>query len=508
MSSWTRRAERAAVVALSIALSLATLEAALRGLDGLPLFALQIPIAVPRLGRADARRAADLRYLASIPLAPGVDRAWYALNPAPRTSPPAASPETAARIERYKLVDPLGAFFVWNRVYLLREMCAGSAFGSLGVLDDFYVFDAPDGGAYPIYRHLPYIDAPQWFLPNRFGWRGPDITVAKPAGTIRIAFLGASTTVGPYYLPHAPTEILEHWLNLWLAARGPYRVEVLNTARTGVDVHTTAAVVEQELLPLEPDLSVYYEGANSFRPGLLLHLPRGFTPAAPHPNITFKWPVERYSVLARRVRSVVDVWLTDEGREPAKQTFEIRWPAEVDEFDPDVTRPLPMDMQIEVAQFDRMRRALTAQGGRFAMASFVWMVEDGIRLELPRDLILFNYLNSTYYPLTYGQLRRAVDFQNRVFRNFARHHGLPFFDVERSAPRDPLLFSDAIHMTEQGMRLQAWTFLQHLVPWLDAEISAGRLPRPAVAPQSGHPAIKAGTPPLLSRAAILAGCEK
>ena len=498
---------RTGLVVMALMLSAAAVEIALRLADGLPLSTITLPLPGPERGRQDARTTADGRHVPAIPLAAGVDPAWYALDPPPRMDSTPWTPDTAAREARYRLTDPLGAFFVWNRAYLTRELCAGSTVGSLGVLDDFYVFDPPDGKEYPIYRHLPYVHAAQWFVPNRFGWRGPDVTVTKPPNTIRIAFLGASTTIGSYHFRFVHTELLAHWLNLWMAGRGGYGIEVMNLARTGVDVHSTAAVVEQELLPLEPDLAIYYEGANSFRPGQMMNLPRDLAFPTARPNVVLKWRSEYYSAAARLLRPLVDTWLSDDGAEPEKAVFDIVWPPQVDEFDPDVTQPsLPMTMETVVAKLDRMRRALHGTGGRLALASFVWLVEDGLRLELPRDLTLFNYLNTTYYPLAYAQLRRTADFQNRVFRNFTRVYDLPFLDVDAQMPRDPLLFIDAIHMTERGLRLQAWIYLQLLVPWLDAEIAAGRLPRLAREPRTTHPGIVPEAYKIVSRAALTAGC--
>lgn len=142
------------------------------------------------------------------------------------------------------------------------------------------------------------------------------------------------------------------------------------------------------------------------------------------------------------------------------------------------------------------------------MTSFVWMVRDGLKLQLPRDLTLYNYLNSTYAPLTYVDLRRAADFQNRVFRNCARLYHLLWFDVAAKSPLDPLLFGDAIHMTEQGLRLQAWIYLQMIAAWLEREVAAGRLPRPMQHPRAEHPDIHPETYRIISRASLLVPCRR
>src|SRR5258708_25002154 len=145
--------------------------------------------------------------------------------------------------------------------------------------------------------------------------------------------------------------------------------------------------------------------------------------------------------------AVVKVQRLD-GSEPRKPVREIHWPAGVDEFHPDpAASPLPMDMHLLFAFYDTMRAAIGAEGGEFAVPSWVWMVRDGLRLDLSRDLTLYNYLNSGYYPLTYAQLERARDFENRAFRAYADKYHVTFFDLASVSPLDPELFSDAVHMT-------------------------------------------------------------
>ena len=71
----------------------------------------------------------------------------------------------------------------------------------MGSLRDFYYFESTDGSKYPAYRHLQHISPPGWFVTNSFGWRGPDLGVNKPPDTIRIAFVGASTTIDAFGVP-------------------------------------------------------------------------------------------------------------------------------------------------------------------------------------------------------------------------------------------------------------------------------------------------------------------
>lgn len=498
----------AVAVVIFVALLLILFETTLRSLDGYPVMAVRLPAArtaAPAPVEASVVRteSAERRYLADVSLAPGVDASWYAVNPPPRPTIP-MTPAIEARATRYKDTDPLGAFFVWNREYLLLELCQGFRFGSLGVLDDFFVFDPPTKTQFPSYRHLPNVNPPRWFPTNQFGWRGSDVPLNKAPGTIRIAFVGSSMTIDPYHEPFSHIEYLEEWLNRWAKARGhAYHIEVINAARTGIDAGSVAAIVTQELLPLEPDL-VVFDGANDFKPGMLLKVPPEGLPAPAVAGSVPRWRAERVSALARRVRVLVDRAML--GTEPAKPPIPVVWPEGVDEQNPRVTNiKLPMGLDLVTSYFDTMRTDLSAQGSQLALSSQVLMVRDGLKLQLPRDQTLFTFLNETYHPLSYRDTRRLMDFQNKVFRAYADLHHLPYFDKAAVSPLDPELFIDAVHLQEPGRRLQSWIYLQWLAEWLDKEIGEGRLPRPMQHPLEEHPNLKREYP-LLSKDAILGAC--
>lgn len=215
--------------------------------------------------------------------------------------------------------------------------------------------------------------------------------------------------------------------------------------------------------------------------------------------------LEKYSALVRRLIAVT-VLVRGSDSEPAKPQYPTVWPADRDEFNPDVTQtPLPMDLQDVVANLESMRVSLEANGSELAMSSFIWMVYPGMRLDLVRHRVLYEYLNRTYWPATYAHMRRMADYQNRVFESYAKHNGLIFLDVARAFPRDPDLFNDAIHMTQSGLRLQAWIYLQELIPVIQARIASGKWPTHA----SNLPLENIVSQParLLSRQEILAGCH-
>ena len=490
----------AAIVSAMMAVLMA--EGAGRLVDGFVLGSLALRPRIETAAPAAPNRP-DRRHVAAVRLADGVEPGWYELSPQREPLQPLTA-EQQARLDRYP-TDPQGAFFVWNPNYLTTQLCNGNRVGSLGILDDFFVFDPVEPGPYPIYRQLAHFGPPGTFFSNAFGWRGPELTLAKPPQTVRLAFVGASTTVSSFGASFSHPELIAHWLNLWGAQQRPaIRFEAINAGRMGIDSNSIAAIVRQEVVSLAPDMVIYYEGANQFSPGKALKLPATLPPS-PRSTFPTRWQLEDYSVLARRALTASQLIRNGDGAETRKPDYGTVWPGDVNEQAPDVSRGnLPIDLDIVVRNFDAMRAELAASGSEFAVSSFIWMVYPGMVLDLRSHLNLYRYLNDSYWPASYAHLRRMADFQNRVFVRYAKLHGLEFLDVAKGFPQDPDLFNDAIHMSEDGLRLQAWHYLQILVPIVQARISSGRWPA-ASRPAALDPFLP--KPRLMSREQLMAPCK-
>lgn len=504
-----RFAVRSGIVLLTLALALAGAELAIRRIDGWPAWG-RLPIAEHAVDEATTRASdrPDRQYVGRIALADGVSPDWYEQDPPAQPRIP-MTPDIAARAAKYS-AHIYEAFTVWNRDFLHLQVCSGVTDYGLGDLQDEYVFTPAEPGTYPIYRNLPSVSPPGWFVTNRFGWRGRDLDVNKDGKTIRIAFVGASTTVGAYYLPASYPEFVDAWLNRWLESQHiDARVEVINAARSGIDTDSIAAIVRQEVAPLEPDLVVHYEGANNFAPLSTIDVPERWK--RERPRVTFRPPseIEQVSALARRLTSFGVRFAATDGREPAKGVYPLVWPTGVDEQMPDPDAALPMHLDHVVRSLDSMRTATEAAGGEFALASFVWMVpEPRVPLDLTRHRDLYVYLNRTLWPASYAHVRRMADFQNRVFKAYAGERHTGYLDVAAAVPQDPDLFADPIHMGLPGLRLQAWIMLQQLVPWIRARIADGRLPKKMRTPLASHPAFAADPRRLVSISEVRAACPR
>ncbi len=477
------------LTAASILLAGFAAEGATRLIDGLPLFADWLPSTVDR----DLPAA----YVDSIPRAPGVERDWFFRDPPPlpnRHAPPADWVRVAEEIgERTGWARPLfhhaDFFKAWNSVAIGNPCDSPVLSQAPGRL---FVYTPASGERHPRYRFLPDATTPLGLVTNHMGWRGPPIELVKPARVVRVAFIGASTTVNSHFYPYSYPELVGGWLNLWAAARGlDVRFEAINTGRESMDSTDIEAIVRTELLPFRPDLVVYYEGANQF---FLRTMAKDVTddkPMAPGGKVVegafSRWlrGASQHSALARRLQAAMGmVDHPGHGEEWHKPRYTLVWPAGLSTTDPDLSRPdLPINLSTIIADLDRIRGELKGIDAELAISTFKWLVHDGMVADPVRDRSLLEHLNVGLFPFRCRDLERMAAFQNRVFAKYAAERGLPFVDVVRRMPEDKHLYTDAVHFTYGGVRLHAWIVLQALLPLIEKRLATGTWPRPAVTAQ-------------------------
>ena len=483
------------LVVLSLLLTTMVAEATVRVIDGYPLFADWLPDKIDR--------RIDDKDIDRIVRAPGVDRAWFFHDPPPlpnRTPVPDEWMRLQFGVEHppdydrltFRPVDYL--FKAWNSEFV-RDPCSKAGFR--GVQGRFYTYPSLDGLQVPRYRYLPNVTTPLGLVTNQIGWRGPPLEFRRAEKTVRIVFIGASTTVGNHSFPFSYPELVGNWLNVWAEARNlGVRFEALNAGRESINSTDNAAIVRTEVLPLRPDLVVYFEGANQFDLQTMVDrvvaMPAGYLDDVRTDGRLARflsWASHRVA-LARRLRAALGlIAYHGRGEEWSKPSYDLVWPAGLDEHDPDLARKdLPINLSTVVSDLDRIRADLSGIGAELAVSSFPWMARDNMVLDPARHKQLIEYLNVTFFPFRYRDIERMAAFQNRVFAKYARLRDLPFVDVAAAVPLDPDLFVDAIHMTYGGVRLRGWASLQGLIPIMEKRLTAGQWPRPqppATAPPPG-----------------------
>jgi hypothetical protein len=476
------------LVVLSIVVSVAAAECVVRFIDGQPQFVFPLP---EPIGTADLKSGE----LERVPLAAGVDRQWFFSDPQPLPNR-GKTPKEWQDLFQYQLDHPPGdteflplyVLNVWNTKFVGSPCQHRFLKRAPGVL---FVYDPPDGIGSPPYRFPEDATLPDGLVTNQLGWRGRPIEVPRKPRTVRIVFVGASTTIDTHILPFSFPEYAGHWLNVWAQSKHlDVRFEVLNAGRESVVSTDIAAIVHTEVLALHPDLVVYYEGGNQFRPASIVDkVPEGS--AVRPPNSAAKtspaWLREaaRYSALMGRVAAAIGYAGSDlDGREWPKPDYRVVWPEGLDELDPDISYPhLPVNLNVIQQDLDRIRADMASIGGELAVSSFVWMVKDGMVLDPIRHKYILEQLNIANYPFRYRELERLAKFQNRWLAKYAAVHGLPFIDIASNMPLDPDLFIDAVHPSYSGVRLHGWVAFQQLLPAIEKHLADGSWPKPTPAEQ-------------------------
>lgn len=135
----------------------------------------------------------------------------------------------------------------------------------------FPVFDDPNSPA-GLYRAHPYsgYDLKPNFeeVTNNLGFRGPDVTLEKPGGTIRIVCIGGSTT---YCVRNDWQFSYPKLLGDELTSTVGPHIEVINAGLVGATSVESAHRLIGKVLPLDPDLVIIYHGINDLGPRVLDH---------------------------------------------------------------------------------------------------------------------------------------------------------------------------------------------------------------------------------------------
>ncbi|MCA8951420.1 MAG: hypothetical protein KDE27_18070 [Planctomycetes bacterium] len=480
-----RLLSRLALACAASAVAVLGLEVAIRLVDGYRVFALRLqPAGVASAAVPRAAEAQVAKFLADPRLATaGLDPAWFGDSPPP--VPRRALPAAMAATFR----DGYHEMFLyqWNEVLVRATWVPG--IGPPTALDvdkpdAFWVFAPVDGQPVPRYRFPTGVTLPTGMTLNAFGCRGRELAADKPARTVRIACVGASTTVDDQTIPHGYPGLLEHFLQRWAAARGlDLKIEVLNAGCEGYTSADIVPTVRHYVLPLAVDYVVYYEGANQLhREQLLRHVAiDGEVPPPPALGGLFDptaaatrggW-LYRNSAAVRRLHTVGAGEPLAEPPKPAQRlvlpdgladTVDLARAGEV------------LGLGDILADLDRIRTDVSAAGARLVLGSFKHFVRDGLVLDPVRGEQVYRLLNEFYWPVSYAHLARLAALQNRWFEAWAAARGVDFLAVAAALPDDGACYTDVVHKTALGSRCHAWVTAALLIPLLERDLRAGTLP--------------------------------
>ena len=265
---------------------------------------------------------------------------------------------------------------------------------------------------------------------NSKGFRGPEIDEAKPPGTIRIAFLGGSTTYcaevssNEWVWPHLVAEAIQE--------RFPdTRIEYLNGGVPGYGVEHSLRNLNSRIKPYDPDVIVIYHATNdlSFN-SFQLAVDAGVATERADKD---KFWLSNYSLLSHLVELNLKILLLKDSE-----------PGAVGKLDVDrerIAAPFRDDMTEIV-------RAAADIAPVVAVATFATQYRE----EQPAEQQLEAASTSLYYMpyLTIDGLLTSFDAYHDVIREVAESEGVLLVGDEDAIPGDPTHFKDSVHLTDEG----------------------------------------------------------
>lgn len=270
---------------------------------------------------------------------------------------------------------------------------------------------------------------------NAMGFRGPDIEVPKPANTLRLAFLGASTTwcaevsSNDLVWPHLVATELSR-------AFRTTRFDYVNAGVPGYTLESMQRSLELRVASLEPDVIVIYEATNDLS-GEMRRVAAARGVIESDRFEVESWP-GRYSLLWYLAEKNLRVLAAQRIAKSAGMRLEFD-PREIGhEYRADLTRLVRTAQRhaklVAVATFSvQPRRGQTEERQMQASSSALF-----------------------YMPFLHPEsIIAAYERYNDIVREVARQTGSLLIEGENDIPGDPVHFADTVHFTDAGSRAMA-----------------------------------------------------
>ena len=277
---------------------------------------------------------------------------------------------------------------------------------------------------------------------NSLGFRSEEISRVKPAGTVRIACLGASTTFCAEVSSNRAT-----WpqrLGELLQVRHPeLKIEVINAAIPGCSLAGSLENLRQRVLPLDPDIVIVYHAHNDLKLDTRrLASARGLVKAGDEHRGGMLAALGRYSLLADLLQKNLSIVYAKDEAPSAR------------------LKSLPTDLTARfVGLLGEMRDLLAERDVDLVLSTFVAK----IRPDQTHEQQLANAGLSLFYMpwLSVDQLVRGLELYNRAIIDFGRENGLPVLS-DASIPPDSKHYVDGIHFSDAGCESMAQRFCAHI----------------------------------------------
>lgn len=303
-------------------------------------------------------------------------------------------------------------------------------YGFTGTVQDIYQMD-------PVLKiRVPIPNLKQKTIQiNSLGFRSPELEMPKPPATIRLAFLGGSTTFCAEVSSNAMT-----WPHLvWQQLQTTYpdaHFDYVNASASGYLVHQSQARLTHHVKPLAPDIIVIYHATNDLARNTN-RLARAKNIIPPDLTISHSW-LSRYSVLWLLVEKNLQIW---------QRQQQAKAPVPKLTFTPEEITPT----------FQTELTSLIRESQQIASVVAVVTFTTKLRREQTPDEQLHAANTFLYYMpyMSIEGLLQGFEAYNRVIRDVAQETGAILIEGEYSIPGDDVHFNDSMHFNDPGSVLMA-----------------------------------------------------
>jgi GDSL-like lipase/acylhydrolase family protein len=276
---------------------------------------------------------------------------------------------------------------------------------------------------------------------NSLGFRGDEISREKPGNTVRLVCLGASTTFCAEVSSNRATWPFRLQKRLEQAYPGVH-FEVVNAAVAGYVAADNLKNLQHRVLPLTPDLVIYYEANNEIvrdtgelavREGLVQRV--GRSPVATS--------LSKYSLLFDLTSK--NLAILSRSRGTSAGTLD-RVPGD-----------LPNHF---VSVLDQMRASLAGPHVTFVLSTFL----PKYRRNQDRPTQVANADVAFYYMpwMSIDGMLDAMDVYNQAILDYGQRAHIPVVDDRDAVPADAVHYADCMHLTDAGADAMAQRFFRYL----------------------------------------------
>ena len=310
-------------------------------------------------------------------------------------------------------------------------------------------------------RNRPNARFEKWVI-NSAGFRGPELSMTKPAGVIRVGIAGASEIFGLY---ESPEKHLTAQLQALLETAQPGRFEVVNLASAGMSPPRIRELFERWAHRFDFDVIVFYPTPVFYLdidPPRRTQPPMASSETGDSRRLSLRLPDKVWKALRERLPARLKSSLKRAEIQRERSGHPPGWvwssppPERVTRFASDLEELIQTFRQAEV------RVVLATHAHRF---SAVLTEEDLAQME---GWIRFN-------PRATAECLLEMERQaNEIVRRIGRERGVPVVDIQEVVGKDPRQYADFSHLTDEGATRAARALAdQILTQSMEARLSQG-----------------------------------